>query len=596
MIAHNFHIPVMGIGYTIDTPIKVAQYGISSVISLVDNMLIEKMRENYCEKFGESFTAVGDDENDFHAKRITLYLNLVNKIVKKKFKELKSSFFTKDSEIIKYLEMLPDNSKIKQVYNKMLQTSDKSVIKDTQEWLKNNLIQGNIDVNIMTKLDKANFDGDNKLASQYNDAHSALRGFALSDLTDSSIVLSAGINPRLYSYISSFDDFYPDENGYLKKKIILKVSDYRSALTQGKFLAKKGLWVSEYRVESGLNCGGHAFATEGHLLGPILEEFKNNKTEFVQLAHNIFIKALKKQDRKIPDTPFGINITVQGGIGTADENEFLLNYFKVVSTGWGTPFLLVPEVTNVDDATCKLLAEAKEKDFYVSDISPLGVSFNSVKGNTKDKERKMFIEKGTPGSVCHKKILTGNTDFTKRPICVASRQYQSFKLKELDQKNLEPAEYKKEYDKIVEKTCLCTGLGATALMVNNIDTSLTGKGVSVCPGPNMAYFSKIVSLKEMVDHIYGRIDLLCGDNFRPNMFIKELDMYVDYFKETVGEAIRPFKKVQIKYFQSFKNNIQDGINYYKELFSNVINESISIKDKLIEELDRQEKNLLCIQI
>ena len=69
---------------------------------------------------------------------------------------------------------------------------------------------------------------------------------------------SAGMNPRLYGYIADFDDFYPSrmEN---KKKIVLKVSDYRSAIIQGKFLAKKGLWVSEYRIESGLNCGGHVF-------------------------------------------------------------------------------------------------------------------------------------------------------------------------------------------------------------------------------------------------------------------------------------------------------------------------------------------------
>ena len=60
------------------------------------------------------------------------------------------------------------------------------------------------------------------------------------------------------------------------KKIILKVSDYRSAIIQGKFFAKKGLWVSEYRIESGLNCGGHAFPTQGYLMGPILEEFKKN--------------------------------------------------------------------------------------------------------------------------------------------------------------------------------------------------------------------------------------------------------------------------------------------------------------------------------
>ena len=43
--AHSFHIPVMGIGYTIDTPLKVAQYGIDSVISIGDDFLLEKIRE-----------------------------------------------------------------------------------------------------------------------------------------------------------------------------------------------------------------------------------------------------------------------------------------------------------------------------------------------------------------------------------------------------------------------------------------------------------------------------------------------------------------------------------------------------------------------
>ena len=85
------------------------------------------------------------------------------------------------------------------------------------------------------------------------------------------------MNPRLYGYIAQFDDFFPNENGYIKKKIILKVSDYRSAVIQGKFLAKKGLWISEYRIESGLNCGGHAFATDGYLMGPILAEFRDRR-------------------------------------------------------------------------------------------------------------------------------------------------------------------------------------------------------------------------------------------------------------------------------------------------------------------------------
>ena len=46
--AHTFHIPVMGIGFTIDTPLKVSQYGIDSVISLVDDILLEKIRSFSC--------------------------------------------------------------------------------------------------------------------------------------------------------------------------------------------------------------------------------------------------------------------------------------------------------------------------------------------------------------------------------------------------------------------------------------------------------------------------------------------------------------------------------------------------------------------
>lgn len=63
----------------------------------------------------------------------------------------------------------------------------------------------------------------------YNDAHASLRGFANSKLF-SSVVFSAGMNPRLYSYLEEFDVFFPNENGELKKKIIIKVSDFRSAM------------------------------------------------------------------------------------------------------------------------------------------------------------------------------------------------------------------------------------------------------------------------------------------------------------------------------------------------------------------------------
>lgn len=593
MNSHNFHIPVMGIGFTVDAPIKVAQYGISSVISLVDDILMEKMREFYCKKMNIPFVAIDKDEEDFRARRITLYLNLIDKIVKKKFKELRASPFEKGSEIIKYLEMLPDDSKLRQVYNKMLQTKDNETVNKMQNWLKENLLVGSIDVNIMTKLDKTNFKGGKELSIEYNDGHAALRGFALSDL-NSSIVLSAGINTRLYSYMANFEDFYPDENGFLKKRIILKVSDYRSALTQGKFLAKKGLWVSEYRIESGLNCGGHLFATQGYLLGPILEEFKKHKEELIHLTHELLVSALTNRNKPFCETPLYTKITVQGGISNSKEQNFLLNYYKVDSTGWASPFLLVPEVTNVDQTTFKLLCNAEEKDLYLSDISPLGVPFNSLKGNTKDEEKRVLIERGRPGSACPKKILVSNKEFTKRAICTASRQYQNLKIKELKKKSLNQKEYKNFFRKIVEKSCICVGLGTPALLVKNLDTTVEGKGVSVCPGPNIAYFSNAFSLKEMVDHIYGRINIL-NENNRTNMFIKELDMYVDYLRKMVEENLKPLKEKQIKYFESFQNNLQEGINYYKSLFSSVIEESKSVKDKLITELEYLENELSCIR-
>jgi len=65
---------------------------------------------------------------------------------------------------------------------------------------------GSIDVNIMTKIDKDNFNDDEQLPVMYNDAHAALRGF-VNSTTNSSVVFTAGMNPRLYSYMETFDCF-----------------------------------------------------------------------------------------------------------------------------------------------------------------------------------------------------------------------------------------------------------------------------------------------------------------------------------------------------------------------------------------------------
>ncbi len=579
---HTFHIPVMGIGYTVDTPLKVAKYGIDSVISLVDDILLEKLREMYCRKTGRPYQEITNKTDDFRAKRITAYLDLIDDLAEKEFNEFKEVLAREKDEAKAFIDLLPDTSTFKHKFTDILNNNPDS--NELKEWLDHNFSKGSIDVNIMTKIDKDNYHENKQLPIKYNDAHAALRGFANSKLS-SALVLSAGMNPRLYSYMETFDDFYPDKNGYFKKRIILKVSDYRSAFIQGKFLAKKGLWVSEFRIESGLNCGGHAFASDGYLMGPILEEFKKNREKIQEKLYSIFQKALADKGKTVPSTPMPIKITAQGGVGTAEEHNFLLEYYNLNSVGWGTPFLLAPDVVNIDDHTLQLLKDATEEDLYVSDISPLGVLFNSLKNNTKDIEKQQLIDKGTPGSNCPKDHLASNKEFTDRAICTASRRYQRLKIAELDKMNLPEDEYRRKYNKIVEKSCICVGLGTSALLVNNIDTKIEGSGVSICPGPNLAYFSRQTNLKEMINHIYGRINIMTRTD-RPHMFITEIKLYVSYLQKKIEETNSHITEKQAVYFDKFIHNMQDGIQYYRQLFSNTANKLADTKHDTLEWLNQ----------
>ena len=64
---HTFHIPVMGLSYTVDTPIKVARFGISSVVSIIEDNLIERMRAHHYRQFGEPYVPISRTEPDFRA-------------------------------------------------------------------------------------------------------------------------------------------------------------------------------------------------------------------------------------------------------------------------------------------------------------------------------------------------------------------------------------------------------------------------------------------------------------------------------------------------------------------------------------------------
>ena len=588
---HSFHIPVMGTGFTIDSPIRVARYGISSVISLVDDSLIEDVRAFYAKRYEEPYTPIKKHDEDWRARRITEYLNLVDKIVKKQIEELKKSPFEVGSEITKYFEYLPENSPLKALYNKMLCAThpEKSTI---QAELREKIVPGRIDVNIMTKLDTLNFDKDGtQLPDEQSDALSAFRGFAKSTV-HAAVVLSAGFNRKLYSYIEEFADFYADAAGNFKKEIILKVSDYRSAITQGKFLAKKGLWVSEFRVESGLNCGGHAFSSAGELMGPILEEFKQRRQELVDQLGTMCREALKLKNKTVPESLTPFRLTAQGGIGTLNEDQFLKRYYSVVSTGWGSPFLLVPEAVQIDKETLERLAAAGENDIYLSDVSPLNVAFNNLRNSLSEIQKCLRISEGHPGSPCYLGHIKNNTEFTQSPICTASRTYQKLKLEALKAMGLPKEEYDRQVAHVTAKACICAELGHGVYKNEHIRKT-GGTHPAVCPGPNIAYFSRPASLKEMIDHIYGRDNIMTAKN-RPHMFIKEIKLNIDQFEKLARDKGTVSAEKKNAAVTEFRQNLNFGIAYYRTLIPQITEESESFRKEMSHQLDECEQKIAAV--
>ncbi|MBL0044262.1 MAG: hypothetical protein IPP33_07630 [Flavobacteriales bacterium] len=584
--AHSFHIPVMGLGYTIDTPLKVARFGISSVVSIIEDHLVERMREIHCHKEGLPYDPIPVSDMDHRAKRITAYLDMLQEIVRRQMTTLKAEPFEEGRDIVKYFELLPEDSDLKRQFRD-LESMNGPAKAIAQDRLRTLIVPGAIDVNIMTKLDRPNYNSTGEmLPVEYCDAMAALRGFALSKGTDS-MVFSAGLNPRLYGYCASFPDFLPDADGNLRKKVILKVSDHRSALIQGKYLAKKGIWVSEFRIESGLNCGGHAFATDGLLLGPILEEFKAQSIALAEELYGICNAALSVAGKPTFTSYPVLRITVQGGIGTAREQEFLLKHYGMVATGWGSPFLLVPEATNVDDATLQLLATARKEDYFLSDASPLGVAFNDLRTSSSNIQRMARIDKKRPGSPCYKEFLASNTEFTKEPICTASRKYQKLKIDQLLEQGLSLEQYNAEIERITAKDCLCEGLGAAALLKNHEAPAHKLTAVTVCPGPNLAYFSGTWTLREMIDHIYGRREIL-NKVPRSHMFINELQLYLDHFKKEIAQRMNSAKAGAEKHLHGYKQNLLDGIGYYRSILPLLKSESAQFLERMKAELDEAE--------
>ena len=189
------------------------------------------------------------------------------------------------------------------------------------------------------------------------------------------------------------------------------------------------------------------------------------------------------------------------------------------------------------------------------------IPFNNVRGTGSELWTRKNVTKGRPGSPCLKQSLVSNTEFTEKPICLASRQYQALKLKKIEKMAISAEEKEKLFEKVVVKTCICDHLGNGALIALGIADEKNSPQ-SICPGPNIEWFNRFYTLKEMTDHIYGRGPSLVPLE-RPHMFAKEIEMYVDYFENHILADADTLKDIDIMI--QCKNNLEKGLDFCLEI-------------------------------
>lgn len=542
-MVHKIHIPVMGICYTADTPVRVAHLGITSVISLVDDGLLEEYRMAYAERLGLD---LGSPQTA-RIGRIRSYLDFVADEVERKFNRLCAERLDGGSDKDLYFLMLPLDSPLRVEYDGVFAKTGLARLA-AEAALTEKMEPGEIQANIMVGLnhEEAAFD--------------AVRGFAASKVKGS-LVLSAGVNLAVFEEIAKCKDFYRTATHAPTKKVILKVSDYRSALVQGRYLAKKGVEVYEYRIESGVNCGGHAFFESKKLLLDVVREFVEKREELFETTRAMIAKfasssaAVNAPVQVIVPPPKPARITAQGGLCAPEDIEKIMA-LGIDGVGVGTPFLLVPQATSVDKETRSLLVAAKPEDVYISHASPLEIPFVNLRTSTaaelcQEKIREYFAPQGEksgapelkPGFPCRQHYLCRAVPGFEYPVCMASREYVVHRLAEIDRLEKEEldclsggseatdriheavAAIREKYNELrrmtLSRECICRFLGNAGreeireknpslhyqpecvAVARGSQPARVREPVTICPNPNIGYFDREYTLFEMMRHLYG---------------------------------------------------------------------------------------------
>ncbi|MBN2169330.1 MAG: hypothetical protein JW738_08805, partial [Actinobacteria bacterium] len=233
------------------------------------------------------------------------------------------------------------------------------------------------------------------------------------------------------------------------------------------------------------------------------------------------------------------------------------------------------------------LANATDEDVRLTENSPSTIPFWSLRTADGEINRDEKIESGDPGSTCPNGFLKFDTEFTDKPLCIASKSYLRKKLDEISNNNYDPAQIKYLREKILARTCLCRDLCGSFERKYHIDDN--AKPI-ICCGPNILNFKKIFTLPDMVSHIYGRISLLASAE-RAHVFINELVIYVDFLKKELKEFSLELSDRMPKYFNEYKDNLLSGIDYYNKFSEHLEGET---RKKFLKDLSEIKQTLISL--
>ena len=223
-------------------------------------------------------------------------------------------------------------------------------------------------------------------------------------------------------------------------------------------------------------------------------------------------------------------------------------------------------MTNVDPAHLSKLAAATAKDVVLSNNSPLGVPFWNLRESASENARRKRIADGKPGSLCTKGYGKVDSEFTDQPICRSSSIYQRLKLKQLAEMDLPKWSRDAAREDIIAKSCICHDLAGGATVKYDIDQAATP---AICCGPSIANFTRIVTLDEMVGHIYGRKSVLARKP-RVHMLMRELQLNIACLRNDVRQLARGIWPGQPRHLEAIKSNLLTQVAYYQQYYSQML--------------------------